>query len=147
MTKICKKQELSYKALGAAMFMGAICLHMAIGVLFARVNGRGFYYHVPFALLVHGIVASMAVSAAFSLCISLAKSWGFVARYLLALLVLVALLAISILIPVINRVDGYHIWLISVAISTFAFGTAIAVYSNMHFKNTGLRSALIWEIS
>jgi len=147
MTKICKKLELSCKALGAAMFMGAICLYMAIGALFTFVSGGGFYYHVPFVLLAQGIVVSMMASAMWAVCMSLAKSWGFFTRYLLVLVVLAALFVISMLIPVINGVDGHLIWIISVAVSTFAFGTAVAVYSNMHFRKTGTISALIWEIS
>jgi len=148
MTKISKKQiELSCKALGAGMFMGIICLYIAIGALFTLVSGEGFYYHVSFAFLIQGIVVSMTASVIWLLYFSLSKSWSFLTRYLLAFITLAALFIISMLIPAINGAEGYFIWVISGFISTFAFGTGVAVSSNKHFRNTGSRTALIWEIS
>jgi len=150
MTKInneLKKMELSCKALGAAMFMGTVCLYMAIGALFTFVSSEAFYYHISFTFLLQGIVVSLAASAVWVLCFSLTKAWGFSIRYLLALITLAALFAVSMLIPAINVVEGHFIWVISGVISTLAFGTAVAVSSNIHFRKTGSRSVLLWEIN
>jgi len=142
-----KKIELSCKALGAGMFMGTVCLYMAIGAVFAFVSGESFYYHISFAFLIQGMAVSMIVSAMWVLCFSLAKPWSFLARYLLALIIMAALYTISMLIPVINGTEGHFMWIVSGIISTFAFGTTVAVSSNMLFKKTGSRSALLWEMN
>jgi len=89
---------------------------------------------------------SLIASAAFVLPFSLTKSWGFFTRYIIALVTLAALFTASMLIPVIHIVEGHFLWLISGAISTFVLGTAVAVLSNMYFRKTGSRSALLWEI-
>jgi len=146
MKKMNKNVELSCKALGAAIFMGIVCLHMGIEALFALISGNNFNYHISFAFLIHGIVISMPASAAWVLCFGSAKPWSFFTRYLLALTVLVALFTITILIPAINSTEGHFTWVVSGIISTFSFGTAIAVFSNKHFRKTGIRSTLIWEI-
>ena len=141
-----KDMELSCKALGAAMFLGIICAYIAIGAAFAFVSGTDFYYHVSFAFLIQGIAVSMIASAAWVLCFSLAKSWSFLTRYLLVLTISAALFATSMLIPAINATEGL-IWLISGIISTFSFGTGVAILSSKHFKNTGARSTLLWELN
>jgi len=147
MNEKLKKMELSCKALGAAMFMFTVCLYMAIGTVLALVSGNAFYYHISFAFLIQGIAMSLIASSAFVLPFSLSKSWGFLMRYLIALAVLAALFIISMLIPAISAVEGYFVWAISGVISAFVFGTAVAVSSNMHFRKTGSRSALLWEIN
>ncbi|MCL2376636.1 MAG: hypothetical protein FWC76_04485 [Defluviitaleaceae bacterium] len=147
MTKINKKMELSCKALGAAMFMFTVCLYMAIGALFASMGGEVFNYHISFALLIQGIAVSLVASTAWVLCFSFNKPWGFFTRYIISLVALAALFVISMLIPVVNGAEGHFIWIISGIASTFVFGTAVAVSSNMHFRKTGLRSALLWEIN
>ena len=129
------------------MFMGTICLYIAIGALFAFVSGEGFYYHISFVFLIQGMVVSMIASSMWVLCFSLVKSWSFFARYSLAFITLAALFVTSMLLPVISGTEGHVIWIVSGIISTFAFGTAVAVSSNKYFRITGSRSALLWEIS
>lgn len=146
MKKMNKEMELSYKALSAAMFMGTVCLYMAIGAVFALVSGEGFNYHVSFAFLIQGVVVSTLASIVCVLCFGSAKSWSFVTRYLLTLLILSALFILSMLIPVIGSTKGHFMWVISGAASILAFGTAVAVLSNQHFKKTGTRSVLLWEL-
>jgi len=147
MKKITKEMELSIKALGAAMFMGTVCLHIAIVALFAFISGDNFYYHISFAFLIQGMIASMLASATWALCFGSTKSWRFLAKYLLTTIILVALFAITMLIPAINSTEGHFIWIVSGLISTFAFGTAVAVLSDKHFKKTGSRSVLLWELN
>jgi len=146
MTKISKKLELSCKALGAGMFMLNVILYMAIGAISAFI-GQEHYYHVSFAFLIQGAAVSMIASTAWVLLFSFNKSWGFFTRYLLALIVLAASFAVSILIPAISMTEGYLLWIVSGIISTLTFGTAVAVSSNRLFGKTGSRSALLWEIS
>ena len=147
MKKISKKIELSCKALGAAMFMGTVCLYMALGALFVFVSDAGFYYNISFAFLIQGILVSMIASAVWVLCFSSVKARGFFARYVPAFIGLAALFAASMLIPAIRGTEGYVLWIASGFLSTFAFGTAVAVSGNRYFKKTGTRSALLWEIS
>jgi len=147
MTKISKKVELSCKALGAGMFMGIVCLYMALGALSAFVRSEDFYFHVSFAFLIQGMVVSMAASVIWALCFSLNKSWGFFTRYLLVLIALAILFLLSVLFPAIRMTEGYYIWIISGIISTFAFGSAVAVSSSRLFAKTGTRTTLIWEVS
>ena len=147
MKKMSKQMELSFKALGAAMFMGTVFLHMAIGALFGFISEENFYYNVSFALLIQGMAVSMLASAAWVLCFGCAKPWGFVPRYLLALVVLAALFAISIYIPVINSTENYFTWVVSGVVSTLAFGSAVAMLSNKRFRKTGSRSTLLWELN
>jgi len=144
MKKMSKEMELSCKALGAAIFMGIVCLYMAIGAL---LGGDHFHYHVSFAFLMQGIAVSMLSSAMWVLCFGSANLWRFFTRYLLILVILAVLFAMSMLIPAINAIEGHFIWIISGIISTLAFGTAVAVLSNKRFKKTGTRSTLLWEIS
>jgi len=147
MTKICKKVELSFKALGSAIFMGTVCLYMAIGALLALVSGEAFYYNVPFTFLMQGMGMSMLAAPAWVLCFGSGKPLSFSARYLLVLIILAVLTAVSMSIPAINSTDGHFVWVISGIISTLAFGTTVAVLSNKHFRNTGARCTLLWELS
>ena len=144
--KISKETELSCKALGAAMFMAAVCLYMAIGAVFASVSGEDFYYHISFVFLIHGMIVSMLSSVLWVLCFGLVKPWGFFCRYLIALIILTALFGLSILMPVINSTEEHFLWIISSLISTLAFGTAIAVLSEKRLRKTGVRSVLLWEL-
>ena len=146
MNIINKEMEVSCQALGAAMFMATACLYMAIGVLFAFVNQESFYYHVSFAFLIQSVAVSMSASTVWVLCFGFIKAWGFITRYFLALLILVILFGISMLIPAINSLDGSLLWIISGLISTIAFGTGLAILSEKHLRQTGIRSVLIWEI-
>jgi len=128
------------------MFLGTVFLYMVIGSIFALVSRESFYYHIPFAFLIQGIIKSMVISFVWTLCFSNIKAWGFFKRYLLALMVLVVLAVISMLIPLINGVQWFAIWIISGIISSLIFGTAVAASSNMYHKKTGKRNALLWEI-
>jgi len=150
MTQINKKLkniETSCKALGAAMFMFTVCLYMAIGALFALVSDEAFYYHIAFAFIIQGIIVSLVASTVWMLCFLVTKSWGFITRYLLALGIWAVLFVISMLVPIISVIEGHLIWVICSAVSTLIFGTAVAVASNMHFRKTGTRSVLLWEIN
>jgi len=144
---MAKKIELSCKALGAGMFMGTVCAYLAIGAVLTFISSGGFYYHVTFPLLIQGIVVSMAASALWVLCFTHAKGWGFATRYMVAFVPLAVLFVISVFLPVINGAEGHILWVASGVFSTLAFGTTVAVASNKHYKNTGSRSALLWEIS
>jgi len=141
-----KDMELSFKALGAGMFMGTAVLYMAIGGLFAMISEGDFYYHVSFAYLIQGMIVSMASSIMWMVCFGLIKSWQFLARYLLLFITIVTLSGGSMLIPFINSTDGHFVWIISNLISTLAFGTAVAILSEKQLKKTGARSVLLWEL-
>ena len=146
MKKISKELELSIKALGSAMFMATVCLYLAIGAVLYFVRDANFYYHISFAFLIQGLVVSMAASVTWMMCFESAKSLSFIARYVLALMLLTALFGVSILLPVINSTAGHLLWLLSGFVATFAFGTAIAVLSEKRLKKTGSRSVLLWEL-
>ena len=141
-----KDLELSFKALGAGMFMGTAVLYMAIKALLVIIGEEGFYYHVSFAFLIQGMIVSMAASIMWVVCFGLIKSWNFSARYLVLFIVIVALSGVSMLIPVINTTDGRFVWIISNLVSTLAFSTAVAVLSEKQLKQNGARSVLLWEL-
>ena len=146
MKRISKEAELSIKALGAAMFMATVCLYMIIGFIIALVSEEHFYYHISFALLIQGMIASMLASATWILCFGSGKTLRFFARFFLSIVSLVVIFVIFALIPVINSTEWYILWLISGLISALAFGTAIAVLSEKHLKRAGVRSTLLWEL-
>jgi len=141
-----KEMELSGKALGAAMFMATAVIYMAIGAIFAVLNREGFNYQLPFAFLIQSMIVSLVSSLMWVVCFGVIKSWKFFARYSMLLLFILALAGVSMLIPVVNAIEGHFIWIISGLISTFAFGTAVAVMSEKQLKKTGARSVLIWEL-
>jgi len=146
MKKLNKELELSIKALGAAMFMATVCLYLAIGAVLYFIGYDNFYFHVSFALLVQGLIVSMVASATWMVCFESAKPQSFGARYAIAFIILAILFGVSIMLPIINSTTGYLFWLIGGFVSTFAFGTAIAVLSEKHLKKTGKRSVLLWEL-
>jgi hypothetical protein len=145
-TKKAKDMELSLKVLGAGMFMGTVVIYMVIGALFTMTGREGFNYQVPFALLIQGMVLSMATSIMWVVCFGVMKSQKFFARYSTLLIFIMVLSGVSMLIPIINSTDGHFIWIISGLVSTLAFGTAVAVLSEKQLKKVGARSVLIWEL-
>ena len=146
MKKISKSMEVSCQALGAAIFMTTACFYMVAGAIFNWAGSGDFYFHIPLAFLIQGVVISMIASVVWTLLLGVVTSYTFLVRYLLALIVLSALLGVSILIPAINSTTGHFIWIISSFVSIFFFGTALAALSQKHFKKTGVRSVLVWEI-
>ncbi|MCL2373601.1 MAG: hypothetical protein FWC78_09420 [Defluviitaleaceae bacterium] len=140
-----KKVELSCKALGAAVFMGMICIYMGLGVIFWLL-GWGVVSQISFWFLLQGIALAMVASGAWVLSFGAGKNWGFGARYLLAIGVLAAAVGLSVAIPGLRAMDGFYLWLASGTGAALAFGNAVAVLSHRHFKATGLRSSLLWEI-
>ncbi|MCL2446660.1 MAG: hypothetical protein FWD06_07835 [Oscillospiraceae bacterium] len=146
MKKMNKEVELSFKALGAAMFMATVCLYLAIGGLFFLLDRENFHYHISFAFLIQGLIASMAASVAWVVCFGEIKKMGFAARFIIPLAITLALFGLSALIPVINATQGFWLWLASGLVATVAFGTAIAVLSEKRLKKTGTRSVLLWEL-
>jgi len=146
MKKISKHMEISCQSLGAAMFMAAVCVYMAAGIIIGWASEEGFRYHIPFVFLLQGVVLSMTASIVWTLFFGLIKSWKLPAKYFSAMAVVAALLGISMLIPAINSKPGHFIWIISCFISTIGFGTLLAVFSEAYLKKTGERSVLVWEI-
>ena len=146
MKKISKHMEISCQSLGVAIFMCTVCIYMVVVAIFTWISNGDFYFNIPFAFLIQGVAISMMASIVWTLVLGLMKSWVFLARYFLALIILVALLGVSMLIPAINSTTGYFIWIISSFVSLFFFGTALAALSEKHFKKTGDRSVLVWEI-
>ena len=138
MKKISKEMETSCKALGAAMFMATVLIYMGIGALYAQIYGGHFYYHIPFAFLIQAFIVAMIGSVVWVLSFKLG-SHGFAARYLLALVITLAMFGISLLIPIINGTPGHFLWLISGIFSILAFGTPLAALSEKAFKATGER--------
>ena len=144
--KVSKHTEMSLKSMGAAMFMFTIALYMIAGGLFALSTSEHFYYHVHFVFLIQGMIVSMAASAVFAISFGYVKSWNFLARYSLVTALLAALFGTSMLIFAANAVAGYHLWVLSGFIATFAMGTAFSIVSEKHFRSTGQRSVIIWEL-
>ena len=145
-TKKAKDMELSFKALGAGMFMGTAVIYMAIGALFAIIGRDGFNYQVSFVFLIQGMILSMASSIMWVVCFGVIKSLKFFARYSILFIFILALSGVSMLIPVVNSVTGHFIWIMSGLVSTLVFCTAVAVLSEKQLKKTGARSVLIWEL-
>ena len=146
MKKISKHTEMSCKSMGAAMFTATVCLYMMAGSLFALASNEQFYYHAPFSFLIQGMIASMIASVVWAVSFGYVKSWNFFARYLLSLIILAVLFGASILIPAINSVAKHYLWVSSGFIASLGMGTAFAVVSEKHFRSTGLRSTIIWEL-
>ena len=144
--KNLKKIETSSKSLAAAMFMATVCLYMLIGAVISSRMYDVFYYHIPFSLLIQGVVLSLAASAVWMASFAHSKKWGFFARYLLAFTILALLFGASVLIPAINSETGHLRWLLSSFIATLGMGTALAIKNEKYFKSTGNRSVLIWEL-
>jgi|GEM_PF-1283601 len=141
-----KELEMSIKALGAAMFMATVCLYLLVGGVAFLLGREEFQFHVPFAFLIQGLIASMAASAAWMLCVGNIKKMGFAAKYLMVMAITLALFGMSALIPAIRSTDGVWLWLASGLVATVAFGTAIAATSEKRLKKTGTRSVLLWEL-
>jgi hypothetical protein len=146
MAKMNKEMELNYKTLGASMFLASVCLYMAVGALFAFISSEDFYYQIPFSFLIQGVIVSMSVSIAWTLCFGLDKAWGFLTRYILIFIILLALSGISIVIPSINSIKGHFLWIISCFFASLAFVTGVSVMSIKYKTKTGIRSVLLWEI-
>jgi len=144
--KKMKDMELSGKALGAAIFMATTCLYMGITALYASANDADFYYHVPFAFLIHGVAVSLLTSGAWVVCFGLIKSWNFCCRYLLNLAILFIVFGSSKIIPIISSQNGHFLWIISGFIATFLFTTGVSVLCEKNLKKTGERSVLLWEL-
>jgi len=146
MLKKYKALELSSKALGAAMFMFTVCLFMAICALYNAFNEKSVNMTIPFALLIHGIILSLMCSGVWVLFFGLGEKCGFVSRYLPALVLTGILFGISMIIPVIKNANGVFFWIISGFVSSFLFGSGIAVLSEIKRRKTGIRSVLLWEL-
>ena len=146
MLKKYKSLELSSKALGAAMFMFTVCLYMAICALYNSFSENSVNMNIPFALLIHGIILSFMCSGVWVLFFGIGEKCGFVSRYLPALVLTSAFCAISMIIPVIKNANGVFFWIISGFVSSFLFGSGVAVLSEIKRKKTGIRSVLLWEL-
>ena len=146
MKKKYKNLELSSKALGAAMFMFTVCLFMGICALYNALNEESVNTNIPFALLIHGIILSIMCSGVWVLFFGLGEKCGFVSRYLPALVLTGSLFGISMIIPVIKNADEAFFWIICGFVSTFLFGSGVAVLSEIKRRKTGIRSVLLWEL-
>jgi hypothetical protein len=146
MKKISKYDDLNMKFISCAMFMATVSLYVLVGFIYGRTIGENFYYHVSFPLLIQGVVVSMVISKVWVFIFGLAKSWNFLTRYLLFLAILVVLLGASMLIPFINSIEGYYLWIFCGAFSILAFSTAFSVISAKQFSNTGSRCTIVWEL-
>lgn len=146
MKKMHKELELSIKALGAAMFMATVCLYLAVGAVFFLIDRENFHYHISFAFLIQGLIASFAASVAWMVCVGQIKKMGFVARYAISAVITLVLFGLSALIPIIHSTQGFWLWLVSGVVATVAFGTGIAVTSEGKLKKTGKRTVLLWEL-
>ena len=138
--------EVSCQALGEAIFMATACIYMVAGAIYTWIGNVDFYFNIPLAFLIKGVAIPMIAFIVWTISLGLIASCTFLVRYLLALVVLSALLWVSMLIPIINSTTGYFIWIISSFISIFFFGTVLATLSQKHFRKTGVRSVLVWKI-
>ena len=146
MKKIYKDMELSGKALGAAIFMATVCFYMIIGAITARISGGDFNYYIPFALLIHGVIISLCTSGTWVVCFGLIKNKGNLFRVLSTLIIIFFLYGISLLIPVINTIDGFPLWIIINFVFTFVLISGVSALSLILESKTGTRSVLIWEL-
>ena len=145
MKKMSKEMDTSCKALGAAMFMANVLIFMGVGAAYAFISGSSFYYHIPFAFLIQGLIMAMTASAAWVIFFKVGKQ-GFLGRYLSALAVSLALSGISLLIPAINTVTGHFLWIASGLFSILAFGTSVAALNEKEFRATGERRLWIRSV-
>ena len=146
MKKINKHMEVSCQSLGAVMFMAIVCFYMIIGVIVAWVGSDAFYYHIPFAFLIHGVIISMTASIVWTLILGMSSIKSFIMKVALCITTIILLLVASVFVPIINKSDGYIIWMLSCIISLIGFGILLSFYSEKFYKKTGKRSVLIWEI-
>ena len=128
------------------MFMAAVCFYIIICSITPLIGNEDISYHITFALLIHGVIISMSASIVWTLILSIKKIKSAFLRTLLCSIIIVIMLGISIFIPVLNSSNGFIIWILSCIISLFGFGILLAVYSEIYFKKTGIRSVLVWEI-
>jgi len=143
---ISKETELTIKALGAAMFMATVCLYMAVGFVLSHAVLDDFVFTLHFALLIQGILASLLASAGWVICIGLTKTGSFLVRYLLAVVLNLGVFAITLLIPGINLIEWYMLWLACGVFSTIAFGTGVAALSHRQLKKYGRETVLLWQL-
>ena len=141
MKKISKELDTSCRALCAAMLMANALIYMGAGALYARISGEDFYYHVPFAFLIHGLIVTTIASGVWVVFFRFGKC-GFWARYLPALAVSLALFGLSLLVSAVNTQPGYLLWIGSGLFSVLAFGSSVAGLSEKEFKATGER--VLW---
>ena len=146
MKNISKHMEVSCQSLGAAMFMAIVCFYMIIRAVITLIGDDVSFYHVPFSLLIQGVIISMSSSIIWTLILGISSIKSLVIKVILCLMFIIILLFVSVLIPVVNKSDGYIIWILSCAISLFGFGILLAFYSEKYYKRTGVRSVLVWEI-
>jgi len=146
MKNVSKHMEVSCQSLGAAMFMAIVCIYMIIGAITVWAGNGAFYYHIQFTLLIQGVIISMSASIIWTLFLGMSSIKSLFAKIFLCSMIIMILLGISVLIPAINKSDGYIFWILSCIISLFGFGILLALYSERYYKKTGVRSVLVWEI-
>ncbi len=127
MNKINKNIIAIWLAVGAVIFMAAVCVYLLIGTLISSKIYPVFHYYVPFSFLVQGMVMSMAASGMWLLLFGNKKPLPVSVRYLIAIVILLVLYFISVRIPAINSLVGHLRWLWSCCIAVLALGVPFSI--------------------
>jgi hypothetical protein len=120
---------------------------MIVGYISTLITGTEFYFSLPFAFILHGVIITLIISGVWVMLFGLNKSWKFIVRYSLFLITLIILYVLSIFNPIMNSIAGYHLWLICSFIVVFGSMTGFSIANEKYFINKGERNVLIWEIS
>jgi len=124
---VSKNSVVTWIALGATMFMAAVCFYLIIGALISSKIYPVFYYYVPFSFLVHGMVMSMAASGVWLVLFGNKKLMHFMIRFIIAMVIITAFYLISDQIPAINSLVGHLRWIWSCCVAILVLGVPFSI--------------------